>query len=252
VIIDISEPRLAVISDLHLGSPASTATWRLVDFLEQVRVERWPLCINGDGFDILQSRLPRFLADASPVIRRLRRLREDGIPVYYTLGNHDVALEHTLDDLPLIVAPFLNVMSGSQRIRIEHGHLNEPTYARHPGIYEFGGRLGRTLLFFNADVYRLWSSMQLRVDRRRRDREGTETYPHYRAAATLFERGFDAAIFGHTHLPEIREFEGGIFVNSGSWMKGGEYVLIQDGDVSLHTWKAGRPSLTANLLEHEL
>ncbi len=242
MIIDLEEQRLIVISDLHLGSPASEATWRIVDFLEQVRVERWPLCINGDGFDLLQSRLPRFLHGALPVIRRLRRLRDDGLTIYYTLGNHDVALEHALEDLPLTVSPFFNLRSGPKRIRIEHGHLNEPIYARHPGLYELGGRLGRPLLFMRSDIYEIWSRMQLAVDKRRKTREGPATYPHYMAAEALFQRGFDAAIYGHTHLPEVRELDGGTFVNSGSWMKGGDYVRIENGTIALCDW-TGRARL---------
>ncbi len=239
--LEVTEQRLVVISDLHLGSPASSATWRVIDFLEQARSERWNVCINGDGFDLLQSRLASFLSEALPVVRRLGRLREEGLRVYYTLGNHDIALEHLLEDLPVEVSPFLNVVSGDTRIRIEHGHLNEPAYARFPGLYEFGGRLGRLFLFARTDTYELWARTQLAVDRRRRNGRKGEPYPHYAAAEALFERGFDAAIFGHTHLPEIRRLDGGLFVNGGSWMKGGEYVRIADGAVTLHTW-TGRES----------
>lgn len=235
--LEVEEERLLVISDLHLGSPASSATWRVIDFLEQACRERWSVCINGDGFDLLQSRLTSFLSDALPVVRRLGRLRDEGLRVCYTIGNHDIALEHALADLPVQVSPFLNVVSGSKRIRIEHGHLNEPAYARWPGLYEFGGRIGRLFLFARTDTYELWARTQLAIDRRRRTKD--EPYPHHAAASALFERGFDAAIFGHTHLPEITPLSGGLFVNCGSWMTGGWYVRIEHGEITLHEWRNG-------------
>ncbi len=40
VIIDASEDRLYVISDLHLGNPSSTARGRLVEFLDYARITR--------------------------------------------------------------------------------------------------------------------------------------------------------------------------------------------------------------------
>jgi len=53
----------------------------------------------------------------------------------------------------------------------------------------------------------------------------------------LFERGFDAAVYGHTHLPEVRHVRGGTFVNGGSWMKGGgDYVRIENGALTLCEW----------------
>ena len=57
VIIDACEDRLYVISDLHLGNPSSTARGRLVEFLDYARITRTSVCINGDGFEMLQTSL---------------------------------------------------------------------------------------------------------------------------------------------------------------------------------------------------
>jgi UDP-2,3-diacylglucosamine pyrophosphatase LpxH len=59
VIFEVQEQRMLVISDLHLGNPSSTARGRLIDFLEEARAGGWGVCINGDGFDLLQSRARR-------------------------------------------------------------------------------------------------------------------------------------------------------------------------------------------------
>ena len=200
------------------------------------------MCINGDGFELLQGNFKRWVTSALPVVRRLRRLRDSGCRIYYTIGNHDIAFEHVLHDLPIAVTPFLNVTSGDRRIHIEHGHLQEPFYARYPRLYQYGAVMARPLLVARADTYELWSRMQRAVDERRHHRrhgadgEAEVDYTYYRSASMFFDRGFDAVIFGHTHRPEITELSDGLFVNCGDWMSGGTYAEIQHGKVTLERW----------------
>jgi predicted phosphodiesterase len=233
VILDVAEDHVVVVSDLHIGSPASRAPDLLPGFLDYVTDIGAQLCINGDGFDILQSSFASLVGGSLPVVRKLRQLHALGRRIYYTLGNHDIAFEHLIADFPICVSPFLNLRSGDRLIRIEHGHVYEPFYARWPRAYELGGRLARPVLLARRDTYALWSRMQLAVDLHRR-RDGD--YPHHRAARALFSRGFDAVVFGHTHHPELTKFESGTFVNAGSWLTGGTWVDIDLGVASLHTW----------------
>jgi UDP-2,3-diacylglucosamine pyrophosphatase LpxH len=236
VIFDIAEERVVVVSDLHLGSPGSLAIDHLPAFFDEVAESGASLCINGDGFDLLQSSTSGLAVAGFPVLRQLQELAHDGLRIYYTLGNHDMVLEHVLFDLPFVVTPFLNLRSGDRLIRVEHGHVYEPFYARYPGIYEMGGRLGRLALLARADTYELWARAQLKIDDRRRRNGSTRPYPHHAAAAALFQRGFDAVVFGHTHRPELTELPGGTFVNGGDWMHRRTVVRIEEGELSLQEW----------------
>lgn len=113
MMIDVTAERLIVISDLHLGNPASRAWEQLPDFLDYVRTERLALCINGDGFEMLQTRFSRLIREALPLMTHISRLRREGLPVYYVAGNHDIYVEHFLDEwLATRICPFLNVTSG--------------------------------------------------------------------------------------------------------------------------------------------
>ena len=139
MILDIAEDRLVVVSDLHLGNPASQAGKTFRAFLDYVRREHLCLCINGDGFEMLQTRFSRLIREALPLLGQISRLRREGGRVWYVVGNHDIYMEHFLDEwLVTGVSPFLNVTSGDKRIRIEHGHL----YARPPEKLERDGRGG--------------------------------------------------------------------------------------------------------------
>ena len=233
MIIEVEEEHLVVISDLHLGNPASTARERVVPFLDYVRSIGASICINGDGFDMLQKTFSRLTNDALPVIKQLRRIQRGGARVYYIVGNHDLALEHYLEDLLVTASPFLNVRSGGRRIRIEHGHIYDPFYAEHPELYHLAGRLGGYLLFASPDVYSLYTRVATQVEKLR---GGGARY--HDAAEMLMRRGFDAVVFGHTHNAQQVDLPLGRYLNSGNWQTGRTYVDIVDGHAELKRWES--------------
>ena len=236
MIIDAEEERLFVISDLHLGNPSSTARGRLVEFLDYARITGTSVCINGDGFEMLQTSFTRLASDAVPVLNALRRLMGDGNRVYYLVGNHDIALEHFLEDwLFTQIAPFLNLRSGDSLIRIEHGHLYDPWFVRSPRTYEISARVAGFALLVHPDIYSAYARVQAKAGSRRRG-----VPPDEAAAAMLLDRGFDTVIFGHTHNALEAELPHGQYVNSGNWLRGSSYVEIDNGKVELKKWESWR------------
>jgi UDP-2,3-diacylglucosamine pyrophosphatase LpxH len=240
VIIDATEERLLVVSDLHLGNPASTAERRLVGFLDHAASIGASVCINGDGFDLLLSSFSRLVRASLPVLSKLRKVQAEGGNVYYVVGNHDIVLEHFLQHVLVFrMAPFLNVKSGDRRIRVEHGHLYDPFYSRFPRTYAVAGRAFGSTMFLHKDFYKVMSTGAEVVDRYRRRRavDVVELSPQHGAAEMILDRGFDAVVFGHTHHPERVELPSGTYVNSGTWMTKGSYVDIDRGEVTLRTWE---------------
>jgi UDP-2,3-diacylglucosamine pyrophosphatase LpxH len=241
MIIDIQQERLVVVSDLHVGNPYSAASRNLGEFLEDALRRGYNVCINGDGFEILQARFASLAADSAGVLRALRRLVDAGRSVFYVVGNHDIALENFLSAWSGIqITPFLNVTSGDTRIRIEHGHLYDPSFVKSPRFYEFMTRAAGPLLHFYPDVYRLWTSyeeVKHRVGEALRGKQGSVSVYHD-AARMLLRRGFDVVVFGHTHQSEEMVFAPGQrYFNSGNWVRGGTYVEIDRGEVSLRRWR---------------
>ena len=239
MIIDAQEERLLVVSDLHLGSPASSAERRLVGFLDHAAEIGASVCVNGDGFDLLQSSFSRLVRASLPVLSKLRKVQAEGGNVYYVVGNHDIVLEHFLQHVLVFqMAPFLNLRSGGRRIRIEHGHIYDPFYSRFPRVYATAGRTFGMTMLLHKDFYKVWSTMADGVDRYRRRRAGDvlDLSPHHRAAEMILDRGFDAVVFGHTHYPELVELPSGTYANCGTWMHDGSYVEIDAGHVALREW----------------
>ena len=147
MIVDATLKRALVVSDLHIGNPFSDASRSFGSFLEYAERERFHVCINGDGLEILQTSFANLASDASDVIRRIRALIARGLSVYYVVGNHDIVLEHYLESWADIrICPFLNLRSGGRRIRVEHGHLYDPFFVNHPRLYESLTRAAGPLL----------------------------------------------------------------------------------------------------------
>jgi UDP-2,3-diacylglucosamine pyrophosphatase LpxH len=240
MIIDTEQERLIVVSDLHIGNPFSTASHHLDHFFEYASRHRFNVCINGDGFEILQASFASLAFDSVGVLQQIRRLLDAGLEVFYVVGNHDIVLEHFLSAWSGIhITPFLNVVSGDQRIRVEHGHLYDPSFVKSPRAYEWLTRAAGPLLHVYPDVYRVWSAYESLKRRLQVWRGGAlvEQNVYYEAAAMLLRRGFDAVIFGHTHAPEDVELEPGQrYVNSGTWVRGGTFVEVEHGALTLRAW----------------
>ncbi len=240
MLIETRQERLLVVSDMHVGNPYSEARRRLGAFFDFARRERFNVCINGDGFEILQASFSTLAHDSVDVLNRIRSHIDAGLEVYYIVGNHDIVLEQFLQSWSSIqITPFLNVTVGKTRVRIEHGHLYDPAFVRSPGFYEFLTKLAGPFLRIFPDIYRVWSFWEGLLQRIRswRSKSLIERSVYYQAADMLLARGFDVVVFGHTHRPEDVDLgRGRRYINSGNWVKGGSYVQIADGKIELKNW----------------
>lgn len=235
-----------VISDLHLGNPFSEAKKRVIPFLKWAASEKYDICINGDGLEIAQASFTKIAFDVPEFFRLLGEFRKAGREVYYVTGNHDIALEHFLEDWGMMkVSPFLNVNSEGARIRIEHGHIYDPFFVRYPVLYEALTHFAGLLLKLRPELYRMWISFERFTSKLRARKSGiVGEQPHFREAALeLSRRGFDAIVFGHTHHAGETTLEtGSVYFNAGSWMLAPHYVKIDHGKVTLEAWT--KPSKT--------
>jgi UDP-2,3-diacylglucosamine pyrophosphatase LpxH len=155
-------------------------------------------------------------------------------------------LEHFLDDWGIVqVVPFLNVLSGDKRIRIEHGHLYDDMFVRFPRLYHLVTILGGLALRIHPAVYHAMDGIKEWLLKLRRGARATvqgtvEEYipgeaPSFRdAAERISYRGFDYVVFGHTHKHgDVRVGEGAVYLNTGSWLFRPQYVEIDHGQVTL-------------------
>jgi UDP-2,3-diacylglucosamine pyrophosphatase LpxH len=248
MITTVREERLVVISDVHLGNQLFPAVHRhLGELIRFAYRNRYSLCINGDGVDIMQMSLGRLTRQLSACYRELRAFPAAGLKVYYVVGNHDILIEHFLEDWgSIITVPFLNLHSGTQRIRIDHGHLHDEMFLRFPRVYTAVTVLGRWMISLSPRLYEqvevlneALHGVALRVTGDRmavgEDSGGGIPGEHasFRAAAEEISlRGFDAVIFGHTHHPgRVVLRSGAVYYNTGSWLHRPRCVAIDQGRI---------------------
>lgn len=241
MITSVHTERMVVISDLHLGNPFSKIRRQVIAFLRWAAEQNYDICINGDGLEIAQASFKKIAFEVPEFLRVLGDIQRKGQNVYYITGNHDIALEHFLEDWGVMkVTPFLNVISAKTRIRIEHGHIYDPFFVKHPLMYEFLTHFAGYLLKLHPSLYKFWISFEKWKSRLRARRTGiVGEHPSFMEAAhELSRRGFDVIVFGHTHHPGTKKLQDqGVYINSGSLMLSNHFVNIEKGVVELRCWE---------------
>jgi UDP-2,3-diacylglucosamine pyrophosphatase LpxH len=246
----VREERLLVISDVHMGNPMHRPRQEFMDLVRFALENKYSLVINGDGIDIAQLSLTRLTADLTPSIGLLSRFMEAGQRIYYTVGNHDIALENFLNDLGWMkVVPFLNVYSGDKRIRVEHGHTYDGMFLRYPRTYTVFTAIGRMAIWISPKFYDFIHHLNLRWIRfaewvlsgfgakQRKVEDPTKRIPGERqcfgdGAEDVGMHGFDAVVFGHTHLPgAIEHAVGQNYYNTGGWFSNPYAFIVYQGQI---------------------
>ena len=242
----INEDHLCVISDLHLGNPAFLNGECLKSFLKYVSKIGTSLCINGDGFDLLQCSTRKLVRDMQLAISSLKDFIDRGRQkIYYVLGNHDTHLEKYLAELGIFsFAPCLEVVSGERRIHIEHGHIYDQRFRHFPKIYNHTAKVLGKLLRISPKLFHLYFKIEWFLHELKNKKVNgrnsimIDAHSNFSAARELFTKGFDIVILAHTHLHGLQVLENGkIFANAGAWTSDKiHYLEIKKGLISLKEW----------------
>jgi len=239
--------RMVVISDLHIGNPFCDISKNLLEFMAQVCEEGYDLCINGDGFDVMQTSVEAILDELPGFASMVSRFARKGQMVYYVVGNHDITLENLIVSMSDVrFCPFINLDSGDQRIRIEHGYLYDPAFIKNPAMYERLVHIAGFVLKLAPQAYKLWIKYEKFKNKKCGSEHGLRGEPEsfFEASKAIHERGFDAVVFGHTHHSGVVDVEvDGIrvnYYNTGSFMLNPDYLVINQGEISLREWQRGQ------------
>jgi UDP-2,3-diacylglucosamine pyrophosphatase LpxH len=250
------ESRLLVISDIHMGNRLHRTREEFTEFVHFALEHRYSICINGDGIDLAQLSLAHLVSDITPSLGLFLKFGDNDLRVYYTVGNHDIALEHFLTGVGrMMVVPFLSVTSGDKRIRIEHGHMYDDMFLRFPRIYFVFTLIGRFAIaispgFYDAlhrfnSAFVAFSEWALSgfglMKKKKKKKDETEEREDrivgerecFRAGADASgSRGFDAVLFGHTHFQGTGTLMDGVkYYNTGAWFGDPYCVAIHDGQL---------------------
>ncbi len=233
-------------SDAHLGQRDASGEARkrscLQEFLAHVRRRPGPLYVVGDLFDFwfeYRRVVPRGHFE---ILSALLETRKAGSRITYVGGNHDFWLGDFLArevGMEVAQAP-LTVETQGRRILVAHGDGMMPgdtgyhalkAILRHP---------------FNIWMYR-WlhpdlgiplahavSSLSYRNHHHHPPPTGEEILS--RVATPQFERGFDAVVLGHFHLPFHHCEPGRELVVLGDWITHFTFATLEGGKFRMWGW----------------
>jgi len=237
------------ISDIHLqpdsSEPERRKRARLRQLLERVRRAGATLYIVGDLFDFwfeYRHVIPRHYFST---LRALQELTESGCPVHIIVGNHDYWLGSFFpEELNISVHQHpIEVELCGWRFLITHGdgilkrdvgyRLLKRVLRNRFVIWLF--RLIHPDLAFR--IARMVSGTSRKLTLRNPGKEEAERREIVAWAEAQFQRGIDAVVMGHYHLPTRIEQDAKVFLNLGDWMRYFSYAVCENDRLTLRYWR---------------
>jgi len=240
------------VADAHLGSSPDPATdvprlHRLEAFLDRVqerRAER--LYILGDLFDFWFEYAHVMPRRHVPILMRIRRLVDSGIPVTFLGGNHDWWVGKSFEDLAgmTVCREAVSVEHQGCRLYLAHGdglashtdsgYLALKAVLRNPVVIAL-------LRCVHPDLAYWFGHRLSRFSRRHlTDQRFRIAGPLARVVDARLDEGHDAFLMGHYHvrLMEKRPGGGTLFV-LGDWMTIFSALRLEDGELTWEDWSSG-------------
>ncbi len=238
----MKKERVYFISDVHLGIDLKGIESReddLIEFLKKISSKASEIYIVGDLFDFWIEYKHAIRPCYFKILHQFKTMIEAGIKINYIAGNHDFALGSFLSN----VIGF-NIIPDDIATEIQ----GKKVYLRHgDGVIkrDWGYRLLRGLLrveFFQK-FYKIMhpnigvplassfsgSSRHFNSSKFTKERE----MEYLEAARGFLKKGHDILFMGHTHHPALYKVDGGVYCNTGEWMKKYSYAFLENGKLSL-------------------
>jgi len=242
--------RIVFIADAHLGMPdeSQARVETVATFIRGLRGNISHLYIVGDMFDFwfeYSSVVPNI---APHVIFELYNLVQSGTEVTLFAGNHDYWLGHYLqNDVGVTIKTDEAVIS----------HQGFTLYLHHgDGLYphDYGYRLLKKVLrnkisvflfrLLHPDFARWLALLTSKLSRAffapPMEAKDIERFIHlFRDIADRrLNEGYEAVIYGHSHIPLIEQRQNGTMILLGDWITHNTYIVLEKGEFSIHSWKS--------------
>ena len=239
--------RIAFFADAHLGIPGDdpARAERVADFLRSLNGAASHLYIAGDLFDFWFEYRTAAPTTAPQVVCELYNLVRSGARVTLLAGNHDFWFGSYLrDGIGIELAPDAVVADHQgMRLYIHHG---DGLYPDDHG-YRMLKKILRNRLTITAfriippDLAHRIAAFTSTTSRRflapppMRDDYYAELFRGI--ADSRLALGYDAVVYGHSHVPLVEKREKGVLVLLGDWLSRFTYVILENGSFTLHRWE---------------
>lgn len=245
-----SHQKVYFTSDHHFGAPTRESSLprelKFVQWLDQISKDAAAIFIVGDLFDFwfeYKKVVPRGFVR---VLGKLAALRDQGIPIYFFVGNHDLWMEDYFEkelSIPVFYRP-IEVSINNKLFFVGHGDGLGPGdkgYKRMKKVFTnpvskwlfrwLHPDLGMSLAQYMSVKNKLISGDE-DATFLGEDKEWLILYTKRKEA----EKHRDYYIFGHRHLPMVLPLNDGAtkYVNIGDWIQYFTFVMVDaQGELSL-------------------
>jgi len=222
------------VGDAHFTSGDRGRRKHFSRFIQKNKPTLNTLVIMGDFFDFWFgfrdiSSLKKKYGD---ILGLLEDLRTDGVRVIYLEGNHDFSLgSYMVEELGIeVYGHCAEIDLNGKRVYLAHGDRVSPTighliltwFLRNKVAYQLISLLGSWIVI---DIAERWSA----GSRNRNVEKSPKIISRLRKfARQKLDKGFDAVILAHAHLPEAITMVGqgreGYYFNVGNWIKDFSYL----------------------------
>ena len=222
------------VADAHLGAGTDATEEKFLCFLENIRGRAESLYVLGDLFDFWFEYRRVVSKHCVRAIAELTRLRRAGTRVLYLRGNHDFRFgEMARRELEVSATDSLEQEVGGLRVWMSHGDALDRRAV--PVLFRAFSR-SRTVNWLYSLLHPdMGMGLATWVSRQSRQREPDERLREVMAdfARVKLSQGFDVVILAHSHLPELRRFDTGTYLNVGDWLRSFSYGVIRNGTAAL-------------------
>ena len=253
----IREPEIVIISDVHLGTYGCHAK-ELLQYLKTIKPKM--LILNGDIIDIWQFSKRYWPSSHMQVVKHLTGLIAQDVPVYYIPGNHDEMLRKFKDFQlgSLKITNQLSLTVNNNRLWIFHGDVFDVVMQHSRWLAKLGAVGYDTLILINSVVNYIskkFNGKNISLSKKIKNsvKGAVKFVNNFETTVTTIaaENNYQYVICGHIHQPEIRtmatKFGPVIYMNSGDWVENLTALEYDEGKWNLYKYAEDTLAQSINL-----
>ena len=235
-------------SDFHLGVPTRVASLdrekKVVAWLESVRQDAHSIYLLGDVFDFWFEYRHTIPKGFIRLQGKLAELRDDGIPIYFFTGNHDMWMFDYFPKelgIPIYREPIV-ITAGSQKLMVGHGDGLGPGDTSYKILKSFFNSSVCQWLFarihpnLGMSIATYWSRrsriINLKTEEKLVSKEKELLFVWCSQQEQMNHHDF--YIFGHRHLPlDLAVGDSSRYINLGEWVHHPAYCVYNGRNAEL-------------------
>ncbi|MBI1769856.1 MAG: UDP-2,3-diacylglucosamine diphosphatase [Bacteroidetes bacterium] len=247
------EKKIYFASDFHLGVPDYDSSLqrekKLVTWLDQVKHDAHSIYLLGDIFDFWFEYKHAIPKGFIRLQGKLAELRDQGLPIYFFTGNHDMWMfDYFKQEMGIVIyrEPQELVVNG-MKLLIGHGDgLGDGDFTYKLLKNFFNSSICQWLfarLHPNLGIWiaKIWSRQSRISNNAREEKFNGEENEFLLEYCKQLEKKthHDFYVFGHRHLPlDLKVGEGSRYINLGEWVHFNTYAVLTGDSMELKTFES--------------